>query len=396
MANKHFKNPIIVQLLPSLQEGGGIARGALEISYALLESGAQPIIISRGFLSKADRERGIIHISFNAQKTFSLLRLLWQVRGLKKILIDNGVDLVHARSRHPAWLAFLACRKLQIPWVTTWHGRHEAKYLSPRYFYNKGLLKGEKVIAVSQAIAQRILSEYKIPSERLEVITRGADSGYFNAGAISFAHRGKLAKAWHLKQNDALILVPSRLSRWKGQDVLLRALAELNKVNAKWQCIFVGEPTSLHYERELLEMIVSLGLEAQVSLKGFCPEMAVAYAMADFVVLPNIAPEPFGRTAIEAQMSGCPVVASACGGYLETLGGSPTATLVPPGDVEALAKAILAELEIPFSLREKRAKKSRDYCKHFFSLSVNLQSTLSIYDGLLGTSLKDAFAQTIR
>ncbi|QCE35165.1 glycosyltransferase family 4 protein [Acetobacteraceae bacterium] len=391
MVDSVSKKPVIAQILPSLEEGGGVARGALEIARALATAGAHSMIISQGRLSKEDEAKGILHIPFDGQKTFWPWNILKQFWKLQKILKEHEVDLLHVRSRHPAWLAFWACKKHQRLWITTWHGRHQAKYFSPRYFYNKVLLKGKCVIAVSQVIQERILKEYKYKKGRVFVIPRGADEHYFDAEHVSLAQKEALVSKWRLKANHTFILVPARLTRWKGQHLLLEALVVLNRFHSDWKCVFAGETTSKTYEKELLETIKLLGLEKQVLIDGFCSEMPVAYALADFVVLPNMIAEPFGRSAVEAQMSGCPVIASACGGFLESLAHSPTATLVPMGEIAPLVEAMKKEIEMPLSLRQERAKASRAYAKKNFSLFHMLKGNLEIYDRLLGTNLRDNF-----
>ncbi|QDH17019.1 glycosyltransferase family 4 protein [Swingsia samuiensis] len=381
----------ILQVLPAL-ETGGLERGAIEIAGAVKQAGGRALIASRGgALLPQLRYVGGQHIPLDLKKK-SLFSIFRRARDLQKIILKENVMLVHARSRIPAWSAWLACRRTGVPLVTTWHGVHHASWWGKK-LYNSSLVKGQRVIAISEFIAERLRREYHVSEERLRVIPRGADALYFNPEAISGERIQKVAEAWSLPLDYRVILMPARLTRWKGQGVLLEALTLLKKkqVDHPWICVFVGPVTDKKFAKYLLHRIRELDLSNDVYFAGNCQDMPAAYALSSVVVTPSLRPEPFGRTVVEAQMMGKPVIGTAQGGMMETIIPEQTGLVVPPNDPEALSDALCAVLGLGSESSQQISENARQNALDHYTTQSMQAMTLAVYDEILGTQLSGTF-----
>ncbi|MFT8664293.1 glycosyltransferase family 4 protein [Acetobacter orientalis] len=391
------RSPTILQILPALEQGG-IERGTLEMAEALVQAGAKALVVSAGGrLVHALERKGATHITLPECGSKNPLTIRRNARKLADIMATHGVDLVHARSRAPAWCAKLACRRTQTPFVTTWHGVHKANFPGKRY-YNAVLAAGDRVIAISRYIAERLSTEYAVPPARLRIIPRGADTQLFNPEAVSGQRVHKLSEQWRLPPDTPIILLPGRLSEWKGQHCLLDALAHLRQQapTLHWRCVFVGScPPKSQYGAKLLAQAQTLGLSDWVHFAGHCQDMPAAFSLATVVVIPSLRPEPFGRVVVEAQAMCRPVIVSAHGAALETVQHGLTGLSIPPADPTALADALLAVLQAPPHGRHAMGEAARaDVLTHYTTQAMQ-QATLAVYDELLGTHLAANFAQTI-
>ncbi|MBS1102389.1 glycosyltransferase family 4 protein [Gluconobacter sp. Dm-62] len=386
------RSPVILQVLPALGTGG-LERGAVEIVAAITQGGGTALVASRpGRLLVQLRHAGGRHIELDL-KTKSPFSVLRRARDLQAIIRREGVDLVHARSRIPAWAAWIACRRENIPLVTTWHGVHEAKWQGKK-LYNSVLARGARVIAISEFIARRLRSEYAVPESRLRVIPRGADLREFTPGAISGERVQKLADAWRVPVEAKIILMPARLTAWKGQGVLLEALGLLrSKMGTGWICVLAGPENDRKFSRRLQQRVRELGLEDHVRFAGTCTDMPAACELASVVVAPSLRPEPFGRTLVEAQMMGCPVIGTAQGAMMETILPGETGLVVPPDDAGALADALKSVLETGEDALDWLAEKARAHAIANYTTTLMQARTLGVYDELLGTRLRTTFEE---
>ena len=386
------RSPVILQVLPALGTGG-LERGAVEIASAITQGGGTALVASRpGRLLVQLRHAGGRHIALDLKKKspFAVLR---RARDLQAIIRREGVDLVHARSRIPAWAAWIACRRENIPLVTTWHGVHEATWWGKK-LYNSVLARGVRVIAISEFIANRLRSEYGVPESRLRVIPRGADPQEFEAGVISGERVQKLAEAWRAPAEAKIILMPARLTAWKGQGVLLEALGLLrSKMGTGWICVLAGPENDRKFSRRLQQRVQELGLEDHVRFIGTCTDMPAACELASVVVAPSLRPEPFGRTLVEAQMMGCPVIGTAQGAMMETILPGETGLVVPPDDADALADALKSVLETDEEALDWLSEKARTHAVAHYTTSLMQSRTLGVYDELLGTRLRTTFEE---
>jgi len=386
------RSPVILQVLPALGTGG-LERGAVEIAAAITQGGGTALVASRpGRLLVQLRHAGGRHIELDL-KTKSPVAVLRRARDLQTLIRNEGVDLVHARSRIPAWAAWIACRRENIPLVTTWHGVHEAKWRGKK-LYNSVLARGARVIAISEFIGRRLRSEYAVPESRLRVIPRGADLREFTPGAISGERVQKLADAWRVPADAKIILMPARLTAWKGQGVLLEALGLLrSKMDTGWICVLAGPENDRKFSRRLQQRVQELGLEDYVRFAGTCADMPAACELASVVVAPSLRPEPFGRTLVEAQMMGCPVIGTAQGAMRETILPGETGLVVPPDDAEALAGALKSVLETGEDALDWLAEKARVHVIANYTTTLMQARTLGVYDELLGTRLRTTFEE---
>lgn len=386
--------PVILQLLPAL-ETGGLEKGAVEIAEAIAKAGGEAVVASRpGPLLLRLRRTGAEHVPFDLASK-SPLSVPRRVRTLRRLIRERNVSLVHARSRVPAWIAWLACRAEGVPLATTWHGLHEAR--SPfKRLYNSALARGDRVIAISGFIAARLSREYGVGPDRLRLIPRGADPAAFDPGAVSGERVQRLAEAWSVPVGARVILMPGRLSEGKGQAVLLDALSLLPSLSPRgeaWLCVMAGPGGAGRFARRLAARVEALGLRENVRFAPSCDDMPAALALAAVVVAPSLRPEPFGRVPVEAQMMGKPVIGTDQGGMTETITQGQTGVLVPPGDARALAEALAGVLDAAPEALAFLAERARAAMLARYTTRRMQSATLGVYDELLETRLREAFEE---
>lgn len=383
--------PHILQVLPALGTGG-IEQGTIEMAEAIEIAGGRAIVASEsGVLVPRLLSVGARHRTLPLGRKSPLA--IWRnARALIRLIRDEHIDLVHARSRAPAWAAWLATRRTGIPLVTTWHGVHDARFPGKKH-YNAVLARGTRVIAISAYIAARLRDGYRVGEDRLRLIPRGADMARFDPARVTGARIQALAEAWQIPPGIPVIMLAGRLTRWKGQRLLLDALAILERmVPSPWMAVLVGPADPRDgYVREVASSAARLGLTERLRFAGLCQDMPAAYALSDVVVVPSLRPEPFGRVVIEAQAMGRPVVVSAQGGAMETVLPDRTGLLVPAGDAEALANALLRVLTLDDEARDFLAETARHHIAENYTTRQMQSSTLAVYDELLGSHLSDRF-----
>jgi glycosyltransferase involved in cell wall biosynthesis len=243
------------------------------------------------------------------------------------------------------------------------------------------------VIAISNFIAEHVIVTYGADPERLRVIPRGVDLGYFDPAAVGVERIVKLARRWRLEDGAPVIMLPGRLTPWKGHGVMIDALAQLQD-SAAIAVIVGGEEGTEPYQAELIARAVRLGVGERMRLVGRCEDMAAAYMLADVVVSASIRPEAFGRVAVEAQAMGVPVVATSIGAVHETVMGGVSGWLVPPGDPVALARALEAALALEPRQRKAQAEAARRHVNDQFALELMCERTLAVYREVLDAAAK--------
>ena len=290
--------PVILQVLPALTSGG-VERGTVEIARAIQASGARAMVASAGGKMVHQLFKcGAEHITLPLESKNPLV--IWNnARKLAAIIRDHKVNIVHARSRAPAWSAWLACRKTGCTMVTTFHGTYGMGNRWKKY-YNGVMLRGARVIAISNFIAEHIQANYTVDAEKIRVIHRGVDLNLFTTDLFSHQRMDALIKEWRLPMELPIILFPGRITRWKGQDVFLRALAALP--NRNFFAVILGDAKKRgSYRAELENLIIELGLEGNVRFAEHTQYITEAYMLARLVVATSIEPEAFGRVVLEAQ-----------------------------------------------------------------------------------------------
>src|SRR3954463_11253267 len=358
----------ILQIIPEL-EAGGAERTAVDIAAALSRAGARALVATEGGRLVGELQaKGGIWAPFPAGAKNPLAMAL-NVRRLAKVCLDEGAAIIHARSRAPAWVALGTARALNLPFVTTYHGSYGGRS-SVKLLYNSVMARGEAVIANSRYTAELIRSAYPQAGPRIRVIHRGTDFTAFTPSAVAPERVEALRRDWGVEPHERVVLLAARLTGWKGQKVLIDAAARL-KQSGLTDVVFVlaGDPQGrASYVRDLDAMIASLGLAGVVRRVGHCADMPAAFLGAAVVTVPSTEPEAFGRSAVEAQAMGTPVVVSDLGAVPETVLAPPqvaaherTGWRVAPGDPEALAEAIGAALSLGATARSALSARARDH-----------------------------------
>jgi glycosyltransferase involved in cell wall biosynthesis len=304
---------------------------------------------------------------------------------LRDIIRERKIALIHARSRAPAWSAFFAARMAKVPFVTTYHGIYNAKSAAKR-FYNSVMARGDVVIANSEWTAAHIAAEYRFKPKQLAVIPRGVDFARFDPAGIPRARVDSLREQWRVKPGETVVLLPGRLTRWKGQAILIDALARLKREGRLGQlrAVLAGDPQGRNtYEAELWLQATSQGLDNKVVIAGHVTDMPAAYLAADIVVSASTDPEAFGRVAAEAGAMERPVIATNHGGAREVIVPGVSGLLVPPGDAAALAEALAKFLAADTAERAAMGRAARAHIAARYTVERMCADTLALYRGLL-------------
>ncbi|MEJ0048348.1 MAG: glycosyltransferase family 4 protein [Rhodospirillales bacterium] len=369
-------NPFtILQVLPAL-ESGGVERGTVEITQAITAAGGQALVASAGGRMVPQVERAGGRHATMPLMTKDPLSIWLNSFPLARLIRREGVRLVHARSRAPAWSAWLAARRTGTRFVTTWHGVYGEEFPGKR-LYNSVMARGELVIAISRFVAER-LPALGVAPERIRLIPRGVDTVLFDPAWVTGDRIHRLAQAWRLPPGAPVVMLPARLTRWKGGELLLEAVARLASRDAF--CVFVGSGDN--FGKQLVRRAEALGLGGRVRVVGHCDDMPAALMLADVIVCPSLKPEPFGRSVIEAQATGRLVIAADHGGAVETVADG-TGWRVPPGDMAALAAAIAEALALPPGARAAIGEAARAHVLAHYTLQAMQQATLAVYRELV-------------
>ena len=370
----------ILQVLPAMGAGGGVERGTVEIAEAIAWGG-RALVASNGGASVHELKRvkaEHIEMPVHSKNPFVMYA---NIRRLEKLIRDEGVDIVHARSRAPAWSAWFAAKRAGVPFVTTFHGTYSAGNALKRK-YNSVMAKGERVIAISKFIGGHLHQIYGMPAAKIRIIHRGVNLERFDPAKVSAERVAALASDWRLEEGFPVVMLPGRLTRWKGQVMFIEAIAKMARRDLR--CLLVGgDQGRTEYRQELENLVNSRGLGEIVRIVDHCDDMPAAYMLTDVVVSASTDPEAFGRILVEAQAMGRPVVASDHGGARETVIEGETGWLFPPGDVEALAATLGKVLGMSRETRSALAEKANANVARNFSKQGMCDKTLDVYREVL-------------
>ncbi len=381
----------ILQIIPEL-EAGGAERTAVDIAKGLTDAGARALVATEGGRLVAELQaKGGVWLPFPAASK-NPLSMLFNIRKLARLCRQEGVELIHARSRAPAWVALGAARLLKLPFVTTYHGSYNSRS-SVKTLYNSVMARGDVVIANSHYTAGLIQAKHAVAGDRVRVVNRGTNFSAFAPAAVGAERVQALRKAWGVEPHQRIVLLPGRLTNWKGQRVLIEA-ARLMRDSGDTDTAFIlaGDAQGRDgYVKELDALIAKAGLEGRVKRVGHCSDMPAAMLSAAVVAVPSTDPEAFGRVAVEAQAMGTPVVVSDLGAVPETVLAPPqvqpgerTGWRIPPGDAAALAAGLNEALALRPSARDALARRARIHVERHFSLEAMVAETLDVYCALLG------------
>lgn len=375
--------PTVLQVIPQL-ESGGAEQTTLEIARALRASGGNAIIASAGGRMVSDLESAGATMHILPVDSKNPLVMWRNVSRLTSIIKQHDVKLVHARSRAPAWSCYFAARRCDVPFVATHHGTYGATSWIKRY-YNSIMVRGERVIANSDFIANQIRKTYHLPSDKIVVIPRGVDEQVFNRDAISAQRMMSIRHLWGIADGEkSIILAPARLTPWKGQTVLIEAVEQLLRSGRQnLICVLLGDAQGRGtYRTELRSLIRDRRLSDVVKMPGFCNDMPAAYAVSSVVVSPAILPEAFGRVAIEAQAMGKPVIVSDHGGARETVIDGETGWRVAPGDSKLLAQTIEKALSMSATAEVSLSEMAQAHVLRTYSAEQMCVKTMALYRAL--------------
>lgn len=372
---------VILQLIPEL-DAGGAERTTIEIAEAVTRAGGRCLVASRGGRLEgalADAGGALVRLDMKTKNPLAIWR---NAARLARVIRAERVDIVHARSRAPAWSGRFAAQRTGTHFVTTYHGTYGSGSGLKRA-YNAVMASGERVIANSHFIADHVRAEHGVGEDRLRVIPRGVDLDVFDPAAVAPERVAAMRTRWGVAPGEAVVLLPGRLTRWKGQAFLIGVLADFD---APVRLVCAGDAQGRSaYEDELRAQAQAAGVT--LILPGHETDMAAAYRAADVVVCPSLQPEAFGRTAAEAQAMGAPVIAADHGGAREVVdhgqAGGGTGWRAAPGDARAWRTALAQALSLTPHERAALADRARARASALFSKPTLQAHTLQVYRELL-------------
>ena len=374
--NLDIKSYSVLQVLPHLNSGG-LVSGAVEISEALQKSGMNSFVASAG----GRREREITKaggkvINFSLGSKNRIIMLL-NVYKLSRIIKKYKINIIHARSRAPAWSAYFAAKKMGIPFVTTFHGTYSIQNKLKKK-YNSIMVKSDRVIAISRFINNHILSNYNIDKDKIVTIHRGINIERFNYLKVADERLISLFNIFNIPEDSFVVLLPGRITRWKGHMLLIEAIFKLQRSDII--CLFVGDAQGRNkYYAELEKILDKCKLKNNFRIIPNQSDMATIYKLADVVVSSSLDPEAFGRVIVEAQAMGRPTISANHGGGSEIIIDGLTGWLFKPGDADDLSDKINKALSLNKDNRDKLAINAIKRAKLNFNNEIMCAKTLQVY-----------------
>lgn len=376
----------ILQVIPELNEGGA-ERTTIEVSEAIVNAGGRAIVASQG--GRLDDELTkvgglLVKMPLN---TKNLIKMKINAKQIANLIHSKGIDIVHARSRAPAWSARWATQTTNTQFVTTYHGAYGNKnFLKTKY--NSVMASGDRVIANSEWIATHVAHVHKVESSRIAMIPRGVDFSVFDPAKVESVRLKTVKTSWGidtLNENLTVLLLPGRLTPWKGHQFVINALSILpDQIRNKIILVFAGDSDRKpRYTRSVQEKLKNLGLQSQIRFCGYTKDMPAAYLASDIVLTPSIRPEAFGRTAAEAGAMGKPVIACNHGGANEILEHNVTGLTVSPNNIQELSDAIGCLVRNNKNERLSMGNAAMLRIRQLFSKESLQYSTLRVYEELL-------------
>ena len=377
----------VLQVIPKLGYGGA-ETGCYDIAHYLPENNCKSFIItSGGELTKfIDKEKvRLIKLPVHSKNP---ILIFFNAIILVGIIIFFNISIVHARSRAPAWSCFFATKLTRRKFVTTFHGTYNFSGKLKK-FYNSIMVRSDLVIAGSNFIFSHIkenYSEFLRLKKKFLVIFRGINVDYFDSSTKLEVDENKLLEKWGIKKEKKIILVPGRLTSWKGQEMCIEAI-NLVKIELGYEAfhvIILGSDQGRDlYKKKLLRLSEQYRLTNQIKFIDHCDDMALAYKVSDVVISPSIEPEAFGRVAVEAQSMEKLIIASNIGGSNETIINEKTGFLFEAGNADSLSKKIISAITMDEMSLKLMGKEGRKNVIKKFNVEKMCFSTYSEYKRLL-------------
>ena len=377
----------VLQVIPKLGYGGA-ETGCFDIAHYLFENNCSSFLITNGGpLTKFINKKKVKYIRLPVNSKNPIIMLLNTIL-ISVIVFFYNIDIIHARSRAPAWSCFLASKITRKKFVTTFHGTYNFKSKIKK-FYNSVMLRSDLVIAGSNFIFSHIKENYKEylnNSKKFLVIFRGINIDYFDASTTFTEDEDKLFKSWNLEVEKKTILLPGRITEWKGHEMFIEAM---NKINIQlghksFKAVILGSDQGRDlYKKKLIRLVEQYRMNDQIKFVDHCENMPLAYKISDLIVSTSIEPEAFGRIAVEAQSMEKPIIASNLGGSKETIVNNKTGILFDAGDSDDLSKKIIEFFNFDKSTIEQMGKEGRKNVSAKFNVEKMCFSTYSEYKKLI-------------
>ena len=375
----------LLQVVPEL-ETGGAEQTTIDVAHAVVRAGGKALVATRGGRMAARLEADGGRLAQMPVQTKNPLVMLGNAARLVDLIRKEKVSIVHARSRAPAFSALWAAQATGTPFVATYHGVYNARNSLKRW-YNAVMTRGDLVIANSNYTRDHVLAEHRLDPAKIVSIPRGVDLERFNPSWVGAERVQALREAWGLdpKERRVKLLLAGRLTRIKGHLMIIEA-ARLMKAEGRgdFLIIFAGDDQGrTGYREEVEGAIAAAGLTDEIRLVGHCDDMPAAYQLCDIAMLPTTKPESFGRTAVEPQVMGKPVLASDHGGTTETVMHGETGWLVKVGDAEAWAVAMAKAIEMGPARLAAMGQAAANRARRLYSVDAMCEATLEAYGHVL-------------
>jgi glycosyltransferase involved in cell wall biosynthesis len=388
----------LLQVVPEL-ETGGAEQTTIDVARAVIAAGGRAFVATRGGRMTARLEADGARLAQMPVQSKNPLVMLGNASRLVDLIRSENISLVHARSRAPAFAALWAARTTRTPFVATYHGVYKAQSSLKRW-YNAVMTRGDLVIANSEYTRAHVLAEHHIDPAKVIAIPRGVDLDRFNPSWVTPDRVDALRRAWGIAEGDARtrFLLAGRLTRIKGHLTIIEAAKRMKAAGRDDVLIlFAGDDQGrTEYGEELAKAIADAGLGDRIRAVGHCDDMPAAFLLADVAILPTTVPESFGRTAVEPQAMGRPVIASSHGGTIETVVDGVTGWLAPPEDPDAWAKAMTRAIDLGPGRRGEMGQTGMNRTRQLYRVDAMCAATLAAYEQVLEarSSLGKPHAQT--
>ena len=377
----------VLQVIPKLGYGGA-ETGCYDVAHYLPENNCESFIVTSGgeLLKFIDKQKVKV-IRLPVQSKNPLLIIINFI-ALVGIILFNNISIVHARSRAPAWSCLLATKITRRKFVTTFHGTYNFKNILKK-FYNSVMVRSHLIIAGSNFIFSHVKENYSknlSASKKLMVIFRGINVDYFDSSTKIESDEKKLLKKWGIEKDKKILLLPGRLTTWKGQEVFIEAvnLVNLQLGYEAFYAVILGSDQGRDlYKKKLIRLTEQYRMTGQIRFIDHCKDMALAYKVSDIVVSASIEPEAFGRVSVEAQSMEKPIIASNIGGSNETIVDEKTGFLFDSGSARSLSQKILKVLTMDETSLKSIGIEGRKNIIQKFNVEKMCFSTYSEYKRLI-------------
>ena len=383
MTKGKAKTPVVLQVLPEL-ETGGVEVGTVEIATELKKQGIKNFVASQGGRMVYDLEKAKIPHLTLPLKSKNIFTMRRNACKLAQFIKENGINIVHARSRAPAWSAYWAAKKAGVRFMTTFHGTYGLGPCGIKKIYNKIMTYGERVIAISNHIKNHMLQNYKIDESKIRLIHRCADIERFAPEAVTPERIINKVKEYNIADDKPVLLLPGRVTHWKGQHILIEALHLMK--NQNYYCIIAGDAQGRQkYLNSLKELAHKYGLENRIGFFGRYNDVPALMMVSTVVLSTAIEPEAFGRISVEGQAMGKITVASDIGGSLDTIQDGITGKLFKSGDPQSLADALDWALDLSENEKQKISAAGIKNVRDHFTKQIMCDKTIEVYRELVNS-----------